>query len=75
MDKPGFTKSDKPKSMAFNCEFSSFDVNKKFWWNRKQHKIKVKNATDQKPEIYCTKQAFHCIMLCSSKSMIKTKIQ
>jgi hypothetical protein len=28
--KPGFTKSDKPKSMAFNWESSSFDVNKKF---------------------------------------------
>lgn len=33
--KPGFTKSDNPKSMAFSCEFSSFDVNKKFWSSKK----------------------------------------
>lgn len=28
---PGVTNSDKPKSMAFSGEFSSLDVNKKFW--------------------------------------------
>ena len=29
-NKPGFTKSDKPKSIAFNSEFSSLEVYRKF---------------------------------------------
>lgn len=53
--KPGFTKSDNPKSMAFSREFSSLDVNKKFWssnklqldknvpWKRKREKKKENN--------------------------------
>ena len=28
---PGFTKADKPKSMALRLELSSFDVKRKFW--------------------------------------------
>lgn len=34
-DKPGFTKSDKPKSIAFSFEFSSLEVYKKFWSSEK----------------------------------------
>jgi hypothetical protein len=36
LDQPGFTKSDKPKSMTFKGEFSSFEEKRKFWKRNEQ---------------------------------------
>ena len=63
---PGFTKADKPKSMALRLELSSFDVKRKFWKKgitifRSHDKVNNENANIR---IWSTCLVYQCYGNC-----------